>query len=86
MAERIEADHRIAGLDPRRRAMLDYAEKLTRTPGAMEPEDVETLRRAGFTDVDVLHIAEVVAYYGYVNRIADGLGVDLEPWIWGTEA
>ena len=63
--------------------MLEYADKLTRTPAAMSAEDVEALRRVGFSDVDVLHIVEVVSYYAYVNRIADGLGVELEPWIWG---
>ncbi|HEY3022833.1 MAG TPA: peroxidase-related enzyme, partial [Actinomycetota bacterium] len=41
--------------------------------------------RVGFSDADVLHIAEVTAYYAFVNRIADGLGVELEPWIWGTD-
>jgi uncharacterized peroxidase-related enzyme len=65
--------------------MLDYAEKLTRTPAAVRREDVEALRQVGFSDADVLHIAEVTAYYAFVNRIADGLGVELEPWIWGTE-
>jgi uncharacterized protein YciW len=40
--------------------------------------DVEALRDAGFRDADVLAIAEVTAYYAYVNRIADGLGVTLE--------
>jgi uncharacterized peroxidase-related enzyme len=64
--------------------MLDYAEKLTRTPAAVRREDVEALRQVGFSDADVLHIAEVTAYYAFVNRIADGLGVELEPWIWGT--
>ncbi len=58
--------------------MLAYAEKLTATPGAMTRADVEVLRVAGFTDADVLAIAEVTAYYAYVNRIADGLGVELE--------
>jgi uncharacterized peroxidase-related enzyme len=65
--------------------MLDYAEKLTRTPAAVSREDVEALRQVGFSDADVLHIAEVTAYYAFVNRIADGLGVELEPWIWGTD-
>jgi uncharacterized protein YciW len=65
--------------------MLEYSEKLTRTPAAMRAGDVEALRRVGFSDADVLHIAEVTSYYAYVNRIADGLGVDLEPWIWGTD-
>ena len=61
--------------------MLAYAEKLTLTPGEMTAEDVGTLRDAGFTDRDVLDIAEVVAYYAYVNRIADGLGVAVESWL-----
>jgi uncharacterized protein YciW len=63
--------------------MLRYVDKLTRTPGRMRPEDLEPLRDAGFGDADILHIAEAAAYYAYVNRIADGLGVELEPWIWG---
>jgi alkylhydroperoxidase family enzyme len=61
--------------------MLRYADKLTRTPGTMKSEDVDLLRRSGHTDQDILHIAEVAGYYAYVNRIADGLGVELEPWI-----
>jgi uncharacterized peroxidase-related enzyme len=78
LAERIEADFESAGLDARRLALLGYASKLTRTPAAMTRADVEALRSAGFTDTDVLHIAEVVGYYAYVNRIADGLGVQVE--------
>jgi uncharacterized protein YciW len=61
--------------------MLGYAEKLTLEPLAMQPEDVEALRSVGFSDRDVLDICEVVSYYAYVNRIADGLGVKLETWI-----
>lgn len=81
LADRIEADWETAGLDGRRRAMLAYAVKLTRAPWAMEPADVAALRESGFSDVDVLHIAEVAGYYAYANRIADGLGVELEAWI-----
>jgi uncharacterized peroxidase-related enzyme len=61
--------------------MLTYADKLTRTPGDMKAEDVDMLRSTGFSDRDVLDIVEVVAYYAYVNRIADGLGVTVEPWV-----
>ncbi|MCJ7781013.1 MAG: peroxidase [Acidimicrobiia bacterium] len=60
--------------------MLRFADLLTRTPGATSPDDVEALRVAGFTDRDVLDIVEVTAYYAYANRIADGLGITLEPW------
>ncbi len=58
--------------------MLTYVEKLTRTPSDMERSDVEALRSVGFSDRDILDIATVTAYYAYVNRIADGLGVQLE--------
>lgn len=78
LLERVERDHESAGLDDRRVAMLRYAVKLTRDPAAMVRSDVEALRAAGFQDVDILAIAEVTAYYAYVNRIADGLGVTLE--------
>ncbi len=78
---RIEADWRGAELDPRRTAMLGYVERLTRTPAAVTREDVEGLRSARFSDADILAIAEVAAYYAYVNRIANGLGVAVEPWL-----
>jgi uncharacterized peroxidase-related enzyme len=60
--------------------MLEYAEQLTLAPSSVERADVEHLRDVGFTDDDILAIAEVTAYYAYVNRIADGLGVEVEPW------
>ena len=43
--------------------------------------DVDALRTEGFTDRDIHDICEVAAYYAYVNRIADGLGVQLETWL-----
>ena len=61
--------------------MLRFAVKLTATPGAMSDSDVEALRTAGFSDRDILDIVEVVAYYAYANRIADGLGIKTETWI-----
>ena len=58
--------------------MLDYAVKLTRDPGAMTPADAEALRTAAFDDRAILDICQIVSYYNYVNRLADGLGVELE--------
>jgi len=81
LASRIEEDYSTAGLSGKRLAMLRYAEKLTREPAAVTEADVSSLRSEGFTDTDILHIAEVVAYFAYANRIADGLGIPLEDWI-----
>ena len=60
--------------------MLDYTVKLTRTPETMKPSDVEALRAAGLADDEILDVCQVTAYFAYVNRIADGLGVELEPY------
>ncbi len=62
--------------------MLRFAVKLTATPAAtMNDADVDALREAGFSDRDILDIVEVVGYYAYANRIADGLGLQTEDWI-----
>ncbi len=58
--------------------MLDYAAKLTLEPASINKEDVESLARAGFTDSAILDICQVTAYFAFVNRLADGLGVELE--------
>jgi uncharacterized peroxidase-related enzyme len=79
--ERIVEDYETAELSEKRLAMLRYADKLTRTPAQMTEADVEVLGARGFSDTDILHIAEVVGYFAYVNRIADGLGVPLEDWV-----
>ena len=78
LLERVESDWRAAGLEPERTVMLDYVEKLTLAPASVERSDVEALIAAGFTDADVLGICETAAYYAYANRIADGLGIELE--------
>ncbi len=59
--------------------MLDYATKLTQRPWEMNEKDIEDLRRVGFADRDILDIVEVTAYFNYINRVADGLGIDPEP-------
>ena len=44
----------------------------------MVKADVQSLRNAGFSDEGILDIVQVAGYYAYVNRLADGLGVELE--------
>jgi len=64
--------------------MLVYAAKLTKRPWDMAEDDVITLRHAGFSDSAILDINQVTSYYAYVNRLADGLGVELEEF-WGEQ-
>ena len=58
--------------------MLEYAAKLTLEPWDMQEEDVIALREVGFSDAAILDINQVTGYYAFVNRLADGLGVELE--------
>lgn len=60
--------------------MLDYVAKLTLTPTAVREQDIQRLREVGFDDRAILDIVQITAYYAYVNRIADGLGVSLEEY------
>jgi uncharacterized peroxidase-related enzyme len=77
-ADQLVADWRDAPVTDRQRAILAYADKLTRTPGKMEKRDIEQLIAAGLTERDVLDVNQIIGYFAYVNRLADGLGVPLE--------
>jgi uncharacterized peroxidase-related enzyme len=74
----VASDYRVADLSPRERAICDYSVKLTRTPWEMERADLTPMRDEGLTDRDILDVCMIAAYYAYVNRIADGLGVAVE--------
>ncbi|MGH2808118.1 MAG: peroxidase [Actinomycetota bacterium] len=65
-------------LSVRMAALCTYAIKLTRTPHAMREKDVDGLRRARFDDRAIVDANQVASYFNYVNRVADGLGVELE--------
>lgn len=65
--------------------MLEYAAKLTREPWTMAEVDVQTLRDQGFTDAAILDVNQVTGYFAFVNRLADGLGVELEGY-WNDKA
>jgi uncharacterized peroxidase-related enzyme len=72
-------DFRNARLGAPDLAMLGFAAKLTRTPGGMQADDVVGLRATGFDDRAIHDICAIAGYFAFVNRIADGLGVELEP-------
>jgi uncharacterized peroxidase-related enzyme len=68
-----------AELSVRGRAMVGYALKLTRSISAMLETDVAQLRDAGLTDEEILHVNMITAYFNFVNRLAEGLGVKPSP-------
>ena len=55
--------------------MLDFAVKMTLTPWKHTREDAEKLRAVGFDGTGVLQITLIAAFFNYINRVADALGV-----------
>lgn len=68
-------DYTTANLSEPDRAMLDFAVKLTRAAYQMTPDDVARLRAVGFDDTAILQITLIAAWFNYINRVADALGV-----------
>ena len=58
---------------------MRYAAKLTRTPSRITRDDLDALREAGWSDEAIHDAAQIIGYFNYINRIANGLGVDPEP-------
>ena len=60
-------------------ALLDWAEKVTVKISEVGQANVDALCAAGFSDDAISDAAQVIAFFNYINRIAESLGVDLEP-------
>lgn len=74
----LKQDFRKAELSAPDLAMLEYSVKLTKQPQDIVRADVELLREQGFDDRAIHDLVCCVSYFAFVNRIADGLGVELE--------
>ncbi len=74
LVEQLMTNHAYAAVDAKERAMLDYAIKLTKESSSCTEADVDVLRDAGWSDEDVLDIAQVAAMFNFTNRLASGLG------------
>ncbi|MFV9505414.1 MAG: hypothetical protein AB4911_12730 [Oscillochloridaceae bacterium umkhey_bin13] len=62
-------------------ALCAFAEKLTRTPAQMQEADIVQLRAVGFDDRAIHDATQIAAYFNYINRIADALHVEPEPFV-----
>ncbi len=78
LVEGVISDYTRAAISTAERALLDFAVKLTVEPWAMEEADTARLRAAGWSDRVILDLSLVVAYFAFVNRLAQGLGVQVE--------
>lgn len=77
LGEMLAFNYRVAPLEPRHRAMLDFAHKLTSAPSTVGAADREALRAVGFSEDDIFDIADVVGFFNMSNRVATA--VDMMP-------
>jgi uncharacterized peroxidase-related enzyme len=70
LGEMMALNYRVAQLDPRQRAMLDFAWKMTATPWLVEDADRAALRAVGLNEADIFDLAETVAFFNLSNRMA----------------
>jgi uncharacterized peroxidase-related enzyme len=75
LVEALRRDYRSAPIDDRDRAMLDFVYKLTKDATQITRTDHERLHGAGFDDRGILQITLIAAWFNYINRVADALGV-----------
>lgn len=85
MVEQLATDPLSADVSEAEKALLRYALKLSRSPASINRKDIEALRQAGWDDRAIHDACQTVSYFHYVNRVADGLGVELESR-WSKEA
>ena len=77
LGEMLAINYRVAKLSARRRAMLDFACKLTVSPNLVDDRDRAALREAGFSDDEIFDIADTAGFFNMSNRVATG--VDMMP-------
>lgn len=77
LGEMMVMNYRVADLDARQRAMLDFAAKVTEASRKIEEADRQALRDVGFSDRDIWDIANVAAFFNMTNRVASA--TDMRP-------
>jgi|TARA_B110000116_G_C16781075_1_gene558367 uncharacterized peroxidase-related enzyme len=78
MASIVMQDYGNATLDDETLAIVEYVEKLTTEPSEMTETDIQTLRKTGLSDDHILSVVMITAMFAFMNRLADGLGVEIE--------
>lgn len=79
LAAQVQDNWRASKLDAKHKALCEWAEKLTLSPAQCNRADVEALREAGWSNEEVVGAAQIIGFFNHLNRLADGLGIDLEP-------
>ena len=75
LAKQLATDYNAAPITEAERVMVEYAVQITRDATRIDQRDHARLREVGFDDVGILQITMITAWFNYINRMADALGV-----------
>ena len=70
-----------SSLSEQQKAICYLAEKLTKSPGKINVDDINKIKNFGYNDKEISEIVQIISYFNYINRVADGLGLDPESFI-----
>ena len=81
LVDEVAKDWKESSLTEQQKAICYFAEKLTLYPGKIELNDISKIKKFGYSDKDISEIVQIVSYFNYINRVADGLGLAPESFI-----
>ena len=81
LVDEIAEDWTTSSISPMQMAMCEFAEKLTENPSKVKEKDIALLKSYDLSDKDISQIVQNIAYFNYINRVADGLGLEPEEFI-----
>tara|TARA_B100001989_G_scaffold235434_1_gene196662 strand:+ start:76 stop:345 length:270 start_codon:yes stop_codon:yes gene_type:complete len=81
LVDEIAKDWTKSSISKKQMAMCNFAKKLTETPNQIDIQDIELLKNYSLSDKDISQIVQIIAYFNYINRVADGLGLEPEDFI-----
>ena len=81
LVDEIAANWKESGLTDQQKAICYFAEKLTLSPWKIDKSDLQKIKNFGYIDKEVSEIVQIISYFNYINRVADGLGLEPEDFI-----
>ena len=81
LVDEIAKNWKDSSLSEQQKAICYLAEKLTKSPGKINVDDINKIKYFGYNDKEISEIVQIISYFNYINRVADGLGLDPENFI-----
>ena len=81
LVDEVADNWKISSLSEQQKAICYLAEKLTLNPGKINKKDIQGIKDFGYVDKEISEIVQIISYFNYINRVADGLGLEPEDFI-----